>query len=232
MVVAVIGSRPAVGESYSTSGGSVTTARAIPTRRRIPPDNSAREFVEGVFELDEPQRFLHPAANLGLRRPCFHLLVFERIGDILRHGERIKQTALLKKHADPAAQWEQHALGEAGDLLTEQPDLTGVGFQEADSRLHQRRLAAAGGPQHHDCFPRPHLKRDIHQRGSIEAQRDVVESQHAGGPGISIGAHWLLKLTKIRVMMEVTTKIQTQATTTACVVARPTPCVPPVVRSP
>ena len=39
-------------------------------------------------------------------------------------------------------------------------------------------------------------------------------------------------LTKILVISRSSTKIRTVATTIACVVARPTPCVPPVVRSP
>src|SRR6266404_2822231 len=40
IVCDVTGSRPAVGESYSTIGGRLISARAIETRRRIPPDNS------------------------------------------------------------------------------------------------------------------------------------------------------------------------------------------------
>src|SRR5258708_34818025 len=43
-VFAVVAAGPAVGESYSTSGGAVTVARAIPTRRRMPPDSSLGNF--------------------------------------------------------------------------------------------------------------------------------------------------------------------------------------------
>ena len=47
-----------------------------------------------------------------------------------------------------------------------------------------------------------------------------------------IGLYAALMKTKILVMKNVTTKIQTLAMTTACVVAWPTPWVPPVVRIP
>src|SRR6266849_6224463 len=40
IVCEVIGSSPAVGESYRTTGGLLINARAIETRRLIPPDNS------------------------------------------------------------------------------------------------------------------------------------------------------------------------------------------------
>ena len=40
IVVAVIGSRPVVGSSYSISPGRAASARATATRRRCPPDSS------------------------------------------------------------------------------------------------------------------------------------------------------------------------------------------------
>ena len=42
----------------------------------------------------------------------------------------------------------------------------------------------------------------------------------------------IYRLTNTLVTKLVRTKIQTEATTTACVVERPTPCVPPLVRMP
>jgi len=38
---AFVGSSPAVGSSKNTTSGSITRARAIPTRLRMPPDSSA-----------------------------------------------------------------------------------------------------------------------------------------------------------------------------------------------
>ena len=38
---ALVGSRPAVGSSKNTTSGSITSARAMPTRLRMPPLSSA-----------------------------------------------------------------------------------------------------------------------------------------------------------------------------------------------
>ena len=65
---------------------------------------------------------------------------------------------------------------------------------------------------------------------SSKDTRDVFEPQNrrSGLSGIRLRPGY----TKILVIMHVQMKIRTVAATMACVVARPTPCVPPVVRRP
>ena len=67
--------------------------------------------------------------------------------------------------------------------------------------------------------------------GAFEAHGDVVEAQDRTVPRFvrHYDAAWL---TKILVSIRSSMKISTVAATTACVVERPTPCVPPVVRRP
>jgi len=77
------------------------------------------------------------------------------------------------------------------------------------------------------------VERDIHQRrSSVERHMHVFESQNRFRAVRSHQVGDTSWLVKIRVTKNVSTKISTDAITTACVVARPTPCVPPVARRP
>ena len=124
------------------------------------------------------------------------------------------------------------------DLLVEQIDLARIRTDQADGGFEQRGLAAAGRSQHYARFAGVQFERDRIQRHNfLEAQTDFVEPQKAfGSRGGGCVIHHLLerqcRFTKMRVIKEVMTKTQTEAATTALVVASPTPCVPPVVRNP
>ena len=112
---AVMGSRPAVGESYSTSGGAVTTARAMPTRRRMPPESSLGKLVERVLQFHEAQGFAHALVDLRFGEPRLTLLaqgalVDQRVRDVLGDGERIEQASLLEQDADLGCAYRTAAL--------------------------------------------------------------------------------------------------------------------------
>ena len=62
---ALVGSRPAVGSSKRTSSGSITSARAMPTRLRIPPDSSAGSEVVRPGQADERQKAVDAVGNLA-----------------------------------------------------------------------------------------------------------------------------------------------------------------------
>ena len=64
---------------------------------------------------------------------------------------------------------------------------------------------------------------------AVERDGDVIEPQNGLRRRRPSAQAWL---TKILVINRSRTKISTVAITIACVVARPTPCVPPVVRRP
>ena len=69
----------------------------------------ARELLQRLLQLDEPQCVLD-ALDPPPRRDTVCLAIHQRIGDVLRHGDGIEQTAFLKQHAHPAANIEQVAL--------------------------------------------------------------------------------------------------------------------------
>ena len=150
------------------------------------------------------------------------------------------------------AQRVEVALGHGGDLLAEDADGAGVGFEQAVGEFEQHRLAAAGGAKDDEGLAAIDGERDVLQHGlDVEGDGDVFEFDHgefdhgslvagrADGCGAGSGdgcGHGRVQLPKIPIMARVTsrstTMIKTEETTTAWVVARPTPWVPPVVFMP
>src|SRR5208337_4470106 len=95
----------------------------------------------------------------------------------------------------------------------------------------QHRLSAAGRAQDDARFSFERLERDIGEcRHVIELDGNAIEAED--GLAVVLGHQLAAWLTKILAMINVKMKISTEAVTIAWVVARPTPCVPPVVRRP
>ena len=86
----------------------------------------------------------------------------------------------------------------------------------------------------------PRMMRDSPSYAANEMSRNatspsnetVTFSKRRTGVRVSAAISYPAWLTKILVISTSSTKISTVATTIACVVDRPTPCVPPVVRKP
>ena len=106
---ALSGSSPAVGSSSSSSGGSITSARASATRLTMPPDKSAgilcawRASSPTICSLHHG----HIAHQLGRQGAQ----LAQRKGNVLQHRERRKQRAVLEQHADPAGRTGAAQLG-------------------------------------------------------------------------------------------------------------------------
>ena len=130
----VLGSSEAVGSSISSSSGSCSSARAMPTRWRWPPDSasarlsacsvrptrssSANAFVDvGLWEAAEegaPERHVAEAA----RQHVFH------------HGQPFDQRVFLEDHADAAAHAAQLAPADLCQIAVVEEDAAG-------RRLHE-----------------------------------------------------------------------------------------------
>ncbi len=179
IVVAVIGSSPAVGESYSTSFGSVTTARAIPTRRRMPPDNSLGNcsIVCSSSTKRSASRTACSVFELVVTRFA-RQLVQQRIGNVLLYRHRIEQAALLEQDAYPATQFVQVVLGGLRDVLPEQRYSPRVCLLQAHRRLQQYGFPATGGAQQDARFSGANFKRNlIERRFLVESNRDILEAE-------------------------------------------------------
>ena len=78
------------------------------------------EFCDGVFELYESEYFDDPVVSLFFGNPIF----VEAIGHVVLHGEGIKESGLLKDHADSCAKFEEVSLTHARDVLAEDTNST------------------------------------------------------------------------------------------------------------
>ena len=97
IVVAVMGSRPVVGSSYSMMRGRATSARATATRRRWPPESSAGMRSPKSCQAHEAQHLVHAALDLTF----VQLAVFHELeGHVLAHGDGVEERAFLEHHPD------------------------------------------------------------------------------------------------------------------------------------
>ena len=147
MVLAVMGSRPAVGESYKQQSGfghhGAGDSHAAPHSSR----QLVGKLVEGLLQFDEAQGFAHAiihaasSAVTGRASPTplppsrQDAVIDQRVGDVFGNGERIEQAALLKQDSDSRANVEQVLLAEASDLLAEQRNTPESGLTRPTATL-------------------------------------------------------------------------------------------------
>ena len=115
-------------------------ARAMETRRRMPPESSGGNFAM-VFSSSTNLKGLDDAL-VGLF--FGDLLFVEAVGHVVFDGEGVEERGFLKDHADARAQLEEIGLAHAGDVLAEDANGAGVGPNEAIGQLHQNGFSAAG----------------------------------------------------------------------------------------
>ena len=93
-----------------------------------------------------------------------------------RHGQRVEQRALLEHHPEVGAHLHQLQLGHRVDALAVHPDRAGVGLQQAENQLQDRRLARAARAEDDLRVPRQQREADVLQHHLVvERQRHVVE---------------------------------------------------------
>ena len=104
----LVGSRPAVGSSNSSISGSPISARAMPTRLRMPPDSSAGSSVEHLgAEPDHGQGLDDALVDLGVAQAG---VLAQRIGHVLVNRQRVEQRGALKDVAHATADRQQRLL--------------------------------------------------------------------------------------------------------------------------
>ena len=154
----VFGSRLAVGSSTSSSSGSCSSARAMPTRWRWPPDSaSARLSTCSVRPTRSKQ--LEGLVHVGLRKAAQQGSPERDVAQparqhVLHHGQALDQGEFLEDHADAAARLAQAAARQAGELEVAQEHLAGGRLDQAVDAADQRRLAGAGGADQADDLAR------------------------------------------------------------------------------
>ena len=103
----------------------------------------------------------------------------QRQGGVVEGREVVQQQQILEHHADPPAHGGQIAGRHAGDVLAEQPHLTGRGLGGQVDQLEQRAFAGAGGSRDEVERPARQRQRDPAEdlRAAPIAHRDVVEAE-------------------------------------------------------
>ena len=115
-----------------------------------------RELV-GSARLEPGQRQLEPGDLVDQRRPEL-VPGLERHGDVLRHGERAEQSAVLKQHAGARPQRLAIGVVELAQLLAEQPDPAGGRLHQPGDLADQHGLPGAGATHHRQHLALSDLK--------------------------------------------------------------------------
>ena len=130
-------------------------------------DAEIAHFGLGIDADVEPvEQSLGAAAHLVVADEAQAVQRLAANPDVLRHRHKVHQVEFLMDHRDAVSQRVERR-GQA-DFLALEPERAGVGRVDAGDDLHQRRLAGA---------VLAHQRMDM---AALQAERDVVERQHAG----------------------------------------------------
>ena len=165
---AVMGSRPALGSSTRTIGGSSASARARPARLRMPPESAAGILS---YSSSRPTDASFRVARSVISAIAELRVPAQRERDVLADADRIEQGGVLKQEADLAPHARQVRAFQRADL---------VPFDEhaAAIRPHQ----ADDVPEGH-ALPGPAAAEDDEAAAARDVERDVVEDR-AGAEGL------------------------------------------------
>ena len=136
---------------------------------------------------------------------------------------------------------EKLLLGHVRDIFAEEMDGAGVRTEKSIGELEQNAFADAGGAEQDARFIRADRKADIFKHRVIEPDGDIAKFEdrpsglrdRCAGVGAveEVGVCHQPKMVSMTWVTRKSTKMMsTEETTTALMVDRPTPSVPPVVR--
>src|SRR4026208_2327285 len=182
MVLTRIGSRPVVGASKKRISGSVTSARAIATRLRMPPEISAGFLVPmpvrpTCSSFSWTRSWISPAASrLVSRRGQATLSETEPDAGGRRGGGG---GPALEGGAVAVPRAVEIAAAQAGDLDAVHHHRARVRAQQADPVLEETGLAAAAAPDHHHDLAGGDLEVETAERRlGVEALLEPAHPDH------------------------------------------------------
>ena len=165
-------SRLPVGSSASTTGGPPTTARAIATRWRSPPESWVGRARGRVREPDPRQRRGGRSAPLVAADPG----VEQPVGHVVEHGLVLGKEELLEHEADPRRpQCGQLPVGHPGDVQAGDAHRAGGRPVQGAHQVQQRGLARPGRADDGGQLPGAHC------------QAHLVQCRHRRRPGVHLG---------------------------------------------
>src|SRR5262245_22161340 len=196
------------------------------------------QLLLGAREADALEALAHALAH-PLLRPA-HVLA-DRVRDVLVDRERVEQRGALEHHPEVAAQRHPVVLGQAAHVAAEHGDLPGVAAQQPDHVLQTDRLSRARAAEDGEGLALRDAEVEAAQHGllaerlphaaELDGRRGLVHVPPSTRPkaasSASVGSS---SSSLVRKKSTISTTID--ATTTARVVATPTPTVPPSVARP
>jgi len=190
---------------------------------------AARIQVERLVELDKFESLVDAGVDLIVG----HALLDELVGNVVADGEGVEERAFLKDHAGAGAQGKQQLFTHGCDLLAEEQDASLVRAQQSIDELEQDTLAHAGGAKQNARLTGSNGEADVLKNGrAFETDGDVVKRDDRRRIRGLRGAGILRSGMGGRVSRKSKKMIITEEKTTASMVERPTPSVPPVVLMP
>ena len=203
-----------------------------PARKR-----GGKEPLHVAPEVHEPQHLAHAGRDL-LLGPA--RVLAQREGDVLEDRHRVEERATLEEHADLLAHRHELLLGKPRDLHAVHPDLSRVGLLEAVHVPERDGLPGPGASQDHEDLSAPDGEVDLVEDAARAVRLENALEFDDGAPRGPVGPHephdrrladrhlspsGSTRKSFVRKKSDMRTTID--ATTTAIVVARPTPSAPP-----
>ena len=200
-------------------------------------ERGGKQALHVASEVDEPEHLRDAGRDLLLRPGR---VLAQREGDVLEDRHRVEEGAALEEHADLLAHGDELLLGKLGDLHAVHPDLAVVGLLEAVHVPERDGLARAGSAEDHEHLAAHHLEVHVVEHALLAVGLgDVLELDDRSARGVGrpdeahdgglAERHWnpsgRTRKSFVRKKSDMRTAIE--ATTTAIVVARPTPSAPP-----
>src|SRR5262249_41308475 len=144
-------------------------ARAMPTRRRMPPESSAGSLLMASSN----------STKLSASRTRLSTSASGRCSSIRRKATLSRtfsesQSALLENDTYFAAQVKQFFFRHRRDVMPKHVNVAGIGLNQAQAELENRALAGAGDAQDHLGFTALEFKGDaVENRQIIKADGDI-----------------------------------------------------------
>ncbi len=169
------GSRPTVGSSRSSSCGRCTRARAMSSRRRMPPESLSTRVVAAVAQVGEVERPLDRGRALRAR----DAVEVREDEQVLLGRQRHVEVVELRDDAALRAR----RLRVAGQHVPEDLELALVGDRLRGEHLHRRRLAGAVGAEQADARPLGDVEVEAGDGGDLPVALDDAAQADGGTPG-------------------------------------------------
>src|SRR5262249_30937208 len=195
--------------------------------------HTAREFgrkeIHCAFEFDKAKRFAYPRLDLV----AVGAFLVKAVSDVVSNGHGIEQSAFLEDETDFAAEAKKVPFGHGTEFLAENAHGAGVCLQESGGEFEGKGFAGTGFAEEDESFARHDAEGDAAKDVAfVEADADGLEFDSGGFRRFEWDEARHQKILSDRKSASLVRNVsammmRTLEMTTACVVARPTPCVPP-----